>query len=911
MLTLNRISLAVSILSVSAALITGCGGSTPEPDPTPTPAPAKVSVTSVSISQSSLTLVEGDSQTLTATVSPSNATDPTVTWQSSGSVVSVDGNGKVTALKEGSATVTVTTSDGGKTASCKVTVEAKVIPVTGIALDKEALELVEGEEFDLTVTVEPGDATDKTFSLETSDETVVAIQDGKLIAIGVGTAKITARTHDGEKTATCVVTVTPKEIPATGITLETETLEMVEDDEYVLTVTVEPEDATDKTFSLESSDETVVTIQDGKLVAVGAGTATITAKTNDGEKTATCVVTVAPKVIHLERIEMIPESISIRALRSESIGVRFFPDDAEDKTVTWVSTDESIAWPKPRPNQPYVCDVQAVNPGEVTIIAIAADGGLTARCNVTVTPIPLEGVQLQYSSVRVYVGNTITWEVGYMPTVATNKNVTWKVADPSIASVDQNGVITGLSPGKTIVSIVSEDGGFTSEQELLVEEVTVKISSISLDRTSLSMVAGSEEALLATISPSDATSKEVNWYSSDNTVAWVSNQGIVKAYGVGTCDIVAVYAADVSYRATCKVTVTASPSSKVSGVILSNSALTLNVGGSGTLYAYISPSTATNKDVTWSSSDASVVKVDNRGNVTALKTGSAVITVKTFDGGYTAKCSVKVQTQIVLPQSITLDRSSITLDKGSKIRLTATISPSNVTNPNVSWKSENTSVAKVDASGTVTAVGVGATRIIVSADANGTAATCVVSVKSYVKSISISGSSTVSAYSTIQLKATVSPSDASSSVTWSSSNSSIATVDQSGNVKGLKEGKVTISAAATDGSGAVGTRQVTVTKAVATYLMLGDSYVETGDDLNMLVGEYRSFSVTVYPREVSPEVTWTCSNTNIVEIRDYQGSNSKYTRLLYAKKAGTCTITLEAKDGGGAKRTFRIVVKDQ
>ena len=552
--------------------------------------------------------------------------------------------------------------------------------------------------------------------------------------------------------------------------------------------------------------------------------------------------------------------------------------------------------------------MQTVTPGEVTIIAISADGGLTARCNVTVTPIPLEGVQLQCSSILVYVGQTITWQVGYMPTVATNKKVTWKVADPSIASVDQNGVITGVAPGKTKVSIVSEEGGFTSEQELFVQEVTHKVTSIQLDRTSLSMTAGTEESLTATIIPSDATNKAVRWWSSDHAVAWVTNQGIVRAQGVGTCNIM-VMSEDGGHQATCKVTVTASPSSKVSGVKLSQSEVTLNVGGSGTLYAYISPSTATNQSVTWSSSDATVAKVDNRGNVTGVKAGTAVITVKTSDGGYTAKCTVKVQTQTVLPRSLTLDRTSLTLDVGNKTRLTATLSPSNVTNPNVSWKSENTAVAKVDASGMVTAVGVGTTRIIASADANGTAAICVVSVKKLVKSISISGSSTVSALSTIQLKATVSPSDANSNVTWSSSNTSIATVDQSGNVKGLKEGKVTISATATDGSGAVGTYQVTVTKAVVTYLMLGDSYVETGSNLDMIVGEYRSFSVTPYPRELTPEVTWTCSNTGMVEIRDYQGR--PYERLLYAKRAGTCTITLEAKDGGGAKRTFKIVVKNQ
>jgi len=210
----------------------------------------------------------------------------------------------------------------------------------------------------------------------------------------------------------------------------------------------------------------------------------------------------------------------------------------------------------------------------------------------------------------------------------------------------------------------------------------------------------------------------------------------------------------------------------------------------------------------------------------------------------------------------------------------------------------------------VTAVGPGTARVTAFTEDNGTAAICRVTVRNSVNGISINGPGSVSVYSSIHLEAVVSPSDATEkSVTWSSSNTSIATVDQLGNVKGLKEGKVTITVAAKDGAGAVGSVQISVTKAVTTYLMLADSYIDTGRDLEMLVGEYRSFGVTPYPREHKPEVTWTCSNDDIIEIRDYM--NQQYSRLLYAKKAGTCIITLKAMDGGGATRSFKVVVKQQ
>ena len=200
--------------------IAGCGGSeveptpTPKPTPEPEPKPTTIAVSGVSLSKTSMTLVEGDSETISATVSPSNATNQTVSWSSSPSdVASVDG-GKVTALKPGKATVTVTTADGGKTATCSVTVEAKKIPVTGVTLDKTEAELVEGESITLTATIAPEDATDKTVSWVSSDEEIAKVDsEGKVSAIAPGTADITVTTTDGEKKAVFALTVVAKVVP--------------------------------------------------------------------------------------------------------------------------------------------------------------------------------------------------------------------------------------------------------------------------------------------------------------------------------------------------------------------------------------------------------------------------------------------------------------------------------------------------------------------------------------------------------------------------------------------------------------------------------------------------------------------------------------------------------------------------
>ena len=171
-----------------------------------------VTVTSVTLDKSTLELVEEETAQLTATVLPENADDKTVTWTSSNeTVATVDENGLVTAVGKGTATITVTTKDGNKTATCEVKVTAKTIHVSEVTLDKSTLELVEEETAQLTATVLPENADDKSVTWTSSDETVATVDENGLVtAVGKGTVTITVTTTDGGKTAICEVTVKAK-----------------------------------------------------------------------------------------------------------------------------------------------------------------------------------------------------------------------------------------------------------------------------------------------------------------------------------------------------------------------------------------------------------------------------------------------------------------------------------------------------------------------------------------------------------------------------------------------------------------------------------------------------------------------------------------------------------------------------
>ena len=172
-----------------------------------------VDVEKVSLNKSATTLTEGESETLTATITPSNATgDKTVKWSSSNAeVAAVDSNGKVTAKKAGTAVITATSSNR-KTASCTVTVKQKEIAITGISLNKSTTSITEGESETLTATITPSNATgDKTVKWSSSNTAVASVDSaGKVTAKKAGTAVITATSSNG-KSAGCTVTVKQKD----------------------------------------------------------------------------------------------------------------------------------------------------------------------------------------------------------------------------------------------------------------------------------------------------------------------------------------------------------------------------------------------------------------------------------------------------------------------------------------------------------------------------------------------------------------------------------------------------------------------------------------------------------------------------------------------------------------------------
>ena len=505
---LNQIKIAVIFLLV----LVGC-----------TEKETQVEVSSVSLNTATIEMVEGETFSLVATVLPKDAEYDGVIWTSSNASVASVNSGTVTAVKEGTATITA--SAGGKSSTCTVKVSAKVVTVTSITLDKTSLSMQVGETETITATVNPDNASDKSVVWGSSDVSVATVSDGTITAKKSGEAIISAKS--GSCIAKSKVTIT---VSTESITLDKTSLSLVVGETAQLTATVKPDDATDKKVAWASSDESVAKVSNGKVTAVKSGKATITAKC--GDKIAECAVTVT---VPTGSVTLDKTTLSLAVGETEQLTATVKPDDATDKNVTWTSSDESVA-------KVVNGKVTAVKSGKATITAKC--GGKTAECAVTVT-VPVTSLTLDRTTLSLAVGETAQLTATVKPDDATDKNVSWTSSDEFVAKVD-NGKVTAVKSGKATITAKCCD-----KTAGCAVTVTVPVSSVILDKTTLSLSVGETATLTATVKPDNATDKNVIWSSSNESVVKVDN-GKVSSLMMGQATITAAIG---NIVASCDVTV--------------------------------------------------------------------------------------------------------------------------------------------------------------------------------------------------------------------------------------------------------------------------------------------------------------------------------------------------------------------
>lgn len=417
-----------------------------------------VAVTEVRLDKSATTLVEGDTEELMATVMPENATDKGIEWKSSDeSVATVSQTGLVTALKEGSSAITVITNDGGFKATCEVTVNKKTIAVTSVVLGNTELTLVEGEEEKLAVAVTPENATDKSVVWESGNESVATVsQEGLVTAVEEGKATITVKTNDGGFSASCEVTVKKKVIAVTGVKLSAASMTLREGDRGKLTVTVEPANATNKNVKWWTSDLDIVSVgstlggSTGYVEARKAGTATVTVKTEDGEFSASCEITVEKKEVPVTGIALEQSSLLLPVGNTYALKAHVQPSNATDQDIKWGSSNGGVA------TVDQTGKVTAVAAGTVDILATLA--GKFARCTVQVDNVKLSMKNSSYmilprsKPINIESNIDANFELDY-------SKLSFSYSDPEVATIGSDFYIeTHGKKGSTKVNVLYKYG---------------------------------------------------------------------------------------------------------------------------------------------------------------------------------------------------------------------------------------------------------------------------------------------------------------------------------------------------------------------------------------------------------------------------------------------------------------------
>lgn len=487
-------------------------------------------------------------------------------------------------------------------------------------------------------------------------------------------------------------------------------------------------------------------------------------------------------------------------------------------------------------------------------------------------------------------GNDVTW------TVDNTEYVKFVKKGSEYATVTGSAVVVKAVTGSAIVTATY--GSVKKDITINSQDAPITVDSVSLNKTELSFnKIGASEKLTATVLPAEANANVI-WSSSNEAVAKVAADGTVTAAADGTATITATAGGK---SAVCNVIVKTTPDIvEVASLALSKSALSFDtIGASETLTAAILPANATDKSVTWTSSNSNVAAVVN-GTVKAAGNGTAVITAKA--GNKTALCNVTVSQKAT---KISLNKSSLTFKKiGASEKLTAAVEPSAAADKSVTWSTSNSKVATVS-NGTVKAAGNGIATITAKA-ANGLKAECKVTVSQASEKVTIEISNqTVSGKTlsvkkgkTYTLKAEVSPSSTASAnkkIKWSTSNKKIATVTSAGKVKIVGKGTVKITAKTADNKSA------TVTFKASTKKVRVSKVTLKADKKTVVAGTKVNLKATVTPVTAdNTKLTWTSSNKSVATV------SSK--GVVTTKKAGNVTITAKAKDGSGKKATVKIKV---
>lgn len=976
----------IAAVAVTFSFLTGCAAPGSGAGSQPENLPA-ILINEAQVESKKIVIGKDATRQLSVSLNPSSVQKPEVIWSVESAdggttdVISVDEEGLVTGLKEGTAKVRVTLKSNSKvTASCEVQVLTNVIPAEYVVYlnPNSDFELNVNTGKTLSTGVYPETATCKDIIYTSSNPEIATVNSkGRVYAVSEGTATITATVNDGSGTH-AEITVTTKFNHIKQIdffegitTCRTGDVGVVE----VSKITGEYSGSLSNSNLKWSINDTSVaelvpyycTNDFCKFKTKKAGTFTLTAEACDGGNAKRSVtITVNPigdDFIPVERIEIEP-AVTVTKGNKYPFDVKFYPENATNKLLYIEVSDYFVAevdWSSTN------C-VQAKDPGTTTV-TFETHNGKTATCEFTVTEIPA-------TSITINITEDTTMLVGEQNSVSvTNvvpsnycKEYVYFSSKPEVASIDSKGIITAVGVGTTSITVKPKyyDKESPSAQVNCVHtfKVIVKDSAYPvIDYSAGGKGVGNKQCFAwpgyvgnLSVSMADGSSSSYTWTSSNPDIIAVDQTGKLTYKSIITTGVIAdrfititVTAANgatdsIQCLSTLNTDFTVGDKSVNNNGVIEfpvSGLVTDSQKSKAVVLRYYRDTTSMmpiiyGSYMTFTSSNTSVAKVE--AGTTDLHSFKVILTgtlgvseISAKVGGIERKFTIGV-TDV---SSVSLNKSITYLVTGKTETLTATVSPSSATNKNVVWKSSNTAVATVDSTGKVTAIKSGtATITATSATAPTKKATCTVNVSDKPSVIVDFANSwtdydkdektlTFTGAPGIKQKIAVKMNDGSSSTyTWTSSDTSVATVDNSGNVTFTSvttspsatvtyDKKATITVTAANGTSATFNVRSSVYNLL--YIDGSNSGTSFSNQLSLSAGASKKLNLKYYTannalRDLNAGAyTCTSSNSSIVKVEKVTGLYGvPYQIQITGVAKGSCQVSF---DVGGVKKSVVVNVQ--
>lgn len=442
-------------------------------------------------------------------------------------------------------------------------------------------------------------------------------------------------------------------------------LDKEEDNKVELEYNIAPSNTSQTDVVWSSSNEAVAEVKNGVVAGKSVGRADITIASKDNPNVKkTCVVYVS-KELDKSKVTAVRNDKNINVNWTKVAHASSYVLSRYNK-ITGIVNDiyegtDTAFEDKDLTSGKYVYTVKAIldeNEADANLYS----NSVSEESEAVIIPEPVTGIEVanDYQHMGLFVGGSGKIRYSVLPGNATNTNVTFKSLNEKVATVDANGVVTGVSEGNADIVITTEEGGFEAKCTVRVDGIDARGIERVGDKT-VTMGLNQTRQLQVKITPSDTTNKNVQWTSSNNSVATVDSNGVVTSKNSGSTIITATTHNELKTEFFIEV------ETSVTNITLNSNEINLNTGGTFKLDATVNPSNASNKNIKWISANESIATVDQSGNVTADVAGTTYISAVSADGKVVATCTVNVSKPVVTkPAKVKIKSAK---KKGKKVTL--------------------------------------------------------------------------------------------------------------------------------------------------------------------------------------------------------------------------------------------------